>query len=83
MKERAAGAGAPHPGLCAGCRNRRWTSNRRGSSFLLCALAKADPRFPKYPPLPVRSCAGFAPGEPPTEERGAAASRGADDPEER
>jgi hypothetical protein len=35
--------------------------NTRGSSFSLCELAKTDPRFPKYPRLPVLQCAGFAP----------------------
>jgi hypothetical protein len=33
----------------------------RGSSFWLCGLHDRDPRFPKYPPLPVRTCAGHAP----------------------
>jgi hypothetical protein len=59
--------GAPHPGLCAGCRHHRWTGNRRGSSFLLCALSRVDARFPRYPQLPVFACAGFAPGEPDAE----------------
>jgi hypothetical protein len=31
----------------------------RGSSFVLCALAAEDPRFPKYPRLPVIRCAGY------------------------
>ena len=26
---------------------------------MLCALAATDPRFRKYPPLPVLQCAGF------------------------
>jgi hypothetical protein len=57
--------GTPHPGLCASCRHRRWISNRRGSSFLLCEKSAEDPRFPKYPPLPVRACAGYErEGEP-------------------
>jgi hypothetical protein len=32
----------------------------RGSVFLLCLLSKTDPRFPKYPRLPVLSCAGYS-----------------------
>ncbi len=35
--------------------------NTRGSAFSLCLLAKTDPRFPKYPRLPVVECAGFEP----------------------
>ncbi|MGQ0813615.1 MAG: hypothetical protein ACT4O1_04040 [Gemmatimonadota bacterium] len=35
--------------------------NKRGSRFLLCELSKTDPRFPKYPPLPVLRCAGYVP----------------------
>jgi hypothetical protein len=33
--------------------------NTRGSSFSLCEKSKTDPRFPKYPRLPVVRCAGF------------------------
>jgi len=32
----------------------------RGSGFWLCGLHDRDPRFAKYPPLPVRACAGYA-----------------------
>lgn len=31
----------------------------RGSVFYLCLLSKVDPRFVKYPRLPVLSCAGY------------------------
>ena len=55
-------AGAPRAGLCESCRHHRWTSNRRGSSFLLCGKSAADPSFRKYPQLPVRACAGYEPG---------------------
>jgi len=30
--------------------------NDRGSVFLMCLLSKTDPRFPKYPRLPVVTC---------------------------
>jgi len=33
--------------------------NDRGSVFLMCLLSKTDPRFPKYPRLPVLSCEGY------------------------
>jgi hypothetical protein len=51
-------------GLCATCIHARIIENRRGSVFWLCSLSRVDPRFPRYPPLPVRSCTGHEPGEP-------------------
>lgn len=61
----SAPAPAPDPavGLCATCRHVRRAGNRRGSVFYRCALAERDPRFRKYPPLPVLRCAGYAPDE--------------------
>jgi len=46
------------PGLCASCEHLRLLASRR-SVFVRCGLAAVDPRFPKYPPLPVRACAGY------------------------
>jgi hypothetical protein len=46
-------------GLCVSCRWMRRVTNRRGSTFFRCGLADTDPAFPRYPPLPVLSCAGF------------------------
>jgi hypothetical protein len=46
-------------GLCGDCRNARPIETRRGSRFVLCDLSRTDPRFPRYPPLPVLRCAGF------------------------
>lgn len=46
------------PGLCATCEHLRLLASRR-SVFVRCGLAAADPRFPKYPPLPVRACLGY------------------------
>jgi len=46
-------------GLCDRCRHQKLIGNTRGSSFSLCELSKSDPRFPKYPRLPVVRCAGF------------------------
>jgi hypothetical protein len=45
-------------GLCATCEHLRLLASRR-SVFVRCGLAATDPRFPKYPPLPVRACAGY------------------------
>jgi hypothetical protein len=50
-----------NPGLCASCVNVRIIENKRGSKFFLCELSKVDQRFPKYPPLPVVACVGYAP----------------------
>ncbi len=51
----------PDPGLCATCRWMHSVSNRRGSVFFRCLRAETDPRFVRYPPLPVRSCMGYEP----------------------
>jgi hypothetical protein len=51
-------------GLCATCRHVETIVSVRGSTFYLCQLALTDPRFPKYPPLPVLACEGY---EPPAE----------------
>jgi hypothetical protein len=58
---------APHPassgpdaGLCATCREARQVTSSRGSTFWLCGLSARDPRFAKYPQLPVLRCEGFA-----------------------
>jgi hypothetical protein len=42
----------------------RIVDTRKGSRFYLCELSEADPRFPKYPPLPVLRCIGYSPAEP-------------------
>ncbi|MFN8619030.1 MAG: hypothetical protein U0837_18265 [Dehalococcoidia bacterium] len=54
----------PGPGLCALCRHARQVVSGRGSVFLMCELAKSDPRFRKYPALPVLRCAGFKENDP-------------------
>ena len=50
----------PAPGLCVFCLHSRKITSGRGSDFWLCGLAATNPRFPKYPALPVRECEGFA-----------------------
>ena len=52
---------APAAGLCAHCVYARRVESDRGSVFMRCALSERDPRFPKYPPLPVLRCAGYEP----------------------
>jgi hypothetical protein len=46
-------------GLCADCFHARRIESARSSVFYLCELSMSDPRFPKYPRLPVVSCSGY------------------------
>jgi hypothetical protein len=55
-------------GLCLDCRFSEVVVSGRGSRFYLCLKARNDPRFPRYPTLPVRYCEGY---QPPQEETGA------------
>ena len=45
-------------GLCATCRYQRTVEGAR-STFSLCERSFTDPRFLKYPPLPVVRCVGY------------------------
>jgi hypothetical protein len=49
---------AAPPGLCASCVHLRLLASPR-SVFVRCGLAATDPAFPRYPALPVVSCAGY------------------------
>lgn len=49
-------------GLCDSCRHQKIVKSGRGSRFSMCLLSKTDERFPKYPRLPVRECAGYEKG---------------------
>jgi hypothetical protein len=53
----------PSPGLCASCRRARALTSSSGARFYQCLLSETDPRFPKWPRLPVLSCSGHEPGE--------------------
>jgi hypothetical protein len=46
-------------GLCADCLNARIVESDRGTVFWRCELSVRDPRFPRYPRLPVRECSGY------------------------
>ena len=50
-------------GLCARCAHARIVATPR-SRFWMCALARTDARFPRYPRLPILACAGHAPLPP-------------------
>ena len=61
-------------GLCTSCVDARSLVSGRGSVFWRCAVHDRDPRAPKYPRLPVRSCPFYrprGPGEPPAGDSGA------------
>jgi hypothetical protein len=51
----------PNAGLCTDCEHSRIIETARGSRFYLCRLSDTDPRFPRYPPLPVLRCEGYKP----------------------
>ncbi|MCK6626348.1 MAG: hypothetical protein L6R45_14375 [Anaerolineae bacterium] len=52
---------SPRVGLCAACRHVKVIQSAKGSIFLLCERAKTDPRYNKYPVLPVLRCPGYEP----------------------
>lgn len=52
-------------GLCDRCRHQRIVPTTRGSVFSLCERSRTDPRYPRYPPLPVLACPGHEPREAP------------------
>jgi hypothetical protein len=49
-------------GLCATCQHVALIATTKGSTFYLCRLSETDPRFAKYPALPVIACTGYRPG---------------------
>ncbi len=58
-------------GLCGSCAQARRVESARGSVFLMCELSKTNPRFARYPALPVLRCSGYEaagsqPAIPPT-----------------
>jgi hypothetical protein len=50
---------SPLVGLCAVCKHVHIIKSAKGSFFLMCHLAKTDPRVEKYPVLPVLQCSGY------------------------
>ena len=50
------------PGLCARCAWVTRIRTRRGSEFWKCGRSEIDPKFPKYPRVPVTVCTGYEPG---------------------
>jgi hypothetical protein len=52
-------------GLCRACAFGREVPTPR-ATFWLCRRSATDPRFERYPRLPVRACRGYEPGGPGT-----------------
>lgn len=50
-------------GLCTECLHARRVVSAKGSTFWLCAKSETDPRFPKYPRLPMLRCEGYEPAQ--------------------
>ena len=50
-------------GLCASCTHVKLITSSRGATFYMCQLSLSDPRFPRYPRLPVIACEGYPPDE--------------------
>ena len=59
------GPANPSPGLCGTCAHSRVLHSDRGVRFYRCALSDTDPRYARYPRLPVVHCEGYARVEPP------------------
>lgn len=48
-------------GLCASCAHARTIESSKRATFIRCELSFSDPRFARYPPLPVVRCEGYSP----------------------
>ena len=48
-------------GLCASCQHAKLIESSKGATFVLCQLSYVDPRFARYPRLPVLACDGYTP----------------------
>jgi hypothetical protein len=49
----------PNAGLCASCIHARTIESSKGATFIRCELSFTDPRFARYPRLPVLRCEGY------------------------
>ena len=48
-------------GLCDTCAHQKHVRTGRDSTFSMCLRHRTEPeRYPKYPRLPVRECAGYS-----------------------
>jgi hypothetical protein len=56
-------------GVCFFCQHTQLVRTDRGSVFYQCQRSATDPRYPKYPRLPVPRCPGYEVKEGATESR--------------
>jgi hypothetical protein len=49
----------PSAGLCDACRHQQLVRTGRGSEFSMCLRSRTDPRYAKYPRVPVLACRGY------------------------
>ena len=61
MMNDSSGSRQVEAGLCASCTHVKRITSSRGTTFYMCQLSAIDPRFPKYPRLPVVTCEGYTP----------------------
>lgn len=69
MGEENQPTGGIEPGLCRTCVYSRVLTSARGGRFYLCRMSRRDPSFPRYPRLPVTTCAGYERRRTDAEER--------------
>jgi len=55
----APGPASPPPGLCGTCQHALVIRSDRGARFIRCGRSDTDPRYSRYPPLPVAHCQGY------------------------
>lgn len=48
-------------GLCGTCVHAKVLQSDRGSRFYRCSLSDTNPRYARYPTLPVVHCQGYQP----------------------
>lgn len=63
------------PGLCGSCAECRVVPTGR-STFYLCERSRSDPRYRRYPVIPVRHCAGYVEADAVSTVAGRDAARG-------
>ena len=51
----------PAAGLCNTCVHQKVVRSGRGSVFSMCLRHRTQPKYPKYPRVPVARCPGFEP----------------------
>ena len=51
--------GRPPAGLCDSCLHQKLVRTGRGSEFSMCLRSRQDPRYDKYPRIPVAACPGY------------------------